>query len=78
MSCKCAIETDQWHGWECDITGGACMYLSPDSKQCAIDFNEGPDAVFPDEVQDAYKDIGYNEDDIEFLNEVMENKGVIE
>jgi hypothetical protein len=52
MACKCAIKTDEWHGWECDITGGACMYLIPDSKQCAKDFNEGPDAVFPNEVQD--------------------------
>jgi len=46
MACKCAIETDRWHGWECDITGGACMYLIPDSKQCAKDFGEGPDAHF--------------------------------
>lgn len=46
MACKCVIPTDQWHGWECDITGGECMYLFPDSKQCAEDFNEGPDAHF--------------------------------
>lgn len=51
MACKCAIKTDQWHGWECDITGGACEYLFPNSKQCAEDFGEGPDANYPDEVK---------------------------
>lgn len=44
MSCACAKSTDEYHGWECEITGGACMYLYPSSKQCAIDYGEGPDA----------------------------------
>ncbi len=43
--CKCAVKTDQWHGWKCKITDGECMYLSPDSKACARDYGEGPDAV---------------------------------
>ncbi|BCK01429.1 hypothetical protein [Anaerocolumna chitinilytica] len=42
MSCRCAIETDEYHGWECTISGGACMYLTPNEKQCAIDYGEGP------------------------------------
>ncbi|MHC1723061.1 MAG: hypothetical protein AB9836_07665 [Aminipila sp.] len=40
MSCICAKATDQWHGWECSITGGACMYLSPNQDQCADDYGE--------------------------------------
>lgn len=44
MSCKCAKPTDEWHGWECTIQGGPCMYLIPNSKACARDYGEGPDA----------------------------------
>lgn len=44
MGCKCAIETDQYHGWECSITEGPCMYLYPNSKACAEEYGEGPDA----------------------------------
>lgn len=42
--CKCAIRTDEYHGWECSITEGACMFLNPDSKACAEQYGEGPDA----------------------------------
>lgn len=44
MSCKCAKVTDEYHGWECEITEGACMFLFPDSKACAEKYGEGPDA----------------------------------
>lgn len=44
MSCKCARATDEYHGWECEITEGACMFLYPDSKACAEKYGEGPDA----------------------------------
>lgn len=44
MSCKYAKPTDEWHGWECEITEGACMFLFPDSKACAELYGEGPDA----------------------------------
>lgn len=30
MGCLCAIKTDEYHGFECSISGGACMYLYPD------------------------------------------------
>jgi len=30
-------------GWECTITGGACMFLLPDSRLCAAVCGEGPD-----------------------------------
>ncbi|WP_410495799.1 hypothetical protein QTL86_11265 [Cellulosilyticum sp. ST5] len=44
MSCRCAKQTDEWHGWECSITNGPCMFLYPDSKACAKEYGEGPDA----------------------------------
>lgn len=44
MACKCAKVSDEYHGWECSITEGPCMYLVPNSKACAKDYGEGPDA----------------------------------
>lgn len=32
MGCLYAIETDEYHGYECSVSGGACMYLYPDPK----------------------------------------------
>lgn len=43
MSCKCAKQTDEYHGWECEITEGECMFLIPNSKACAELYGEGPD-----------------------------------
>lgn len=42
--CKCGLETDEFHGWECELTGGECAFLSPSSKLCAEIYGEGPDA----------------------------------
>lgn len=41
MGCKAAIPTDEYHGWECEITEGACMFLHPDSRRCAKEYGEG-------------------------------------
>lgn len=43
MSCKSAKRTDEYHGWECEVTGGACEFYIPNSKACAEMFGEGPD-----------------------------------
>lgn len=45
MICKCAKPTDEFHGWECSVSGGSCMFLFPDSKRCAEVYGEGPDVV---------------------------------
>lgn len=45
MGCKCAKLTDEWHGWECTITEGECMFSSPNSRLCAELYGEGPDAI---------------------------------
>lgn len=47
--CSCAVRTDEYHGWECTITEGACMFLYPDSAACAEMYGEGPDAVEAEE-----------------------------
>lgn len=51
--CSAAYHTDEWHGYGCDITGGACMFLYPDSKACAKRYGEGPDAAEPEEFEDS-------------------------
>lgn len=60
MSCKCAKISDQYHGWECEVSGGACMFLHPNSKLCAEEYGEGTDANEPD-LEDAEK---FVEDDL--------------
>ena len=40
--CESSIRTDEFHGWSCDITGGACMFFIPDAKACAEKYGEGP------------------------------------
>ena len=48
--CSCAIITDEYHGYKCEVTDGACMFLIPNSKACAEIFGEGPDA-YPEEEE---------------------------
>lgn len=52
MSCKCARATDEWHGWECEITGGACVFIYPSDKACAELYGEGPDAENEEEEEE--------------------------
>ena len=40
--CSCAMPTDEWHGWECSISGGACMFFVPNARKCAEQYGEGP------------------------------------
>lgn len=44
MGCKYAAESGQYHGWECTVTGGECAFLTPNSRLCADEYGEGPDA----------------------------------
>ena len=51
MACKCAYPTDEYHGWGCTVTGGACEFIIPNSKACAEMYGEGPDAEdYNDEI----------------------------
>lgn len=40
MGCVCATATDEYHGWECEITGGACLLLMPNQDACADMYGE--------------------------------------
>lgn len=49
MACKCAKRTDEYHGYECEITEGPCVFLVPDSKRCEKEYGEGPDTEEEDD-----------------------------
>ena len=50
--CTAAFRTDEFHGWGCNVSGDSCMFLVPNSKACAEQFGEGPDADIPDGVEE--------------------------
>ena len=43
MSCKCATFDPDSGRYQCSASGDGCMYLIPNSKQCAEEWGEGPD-----------------------------------
>lgn len=57
--CICAKPTDQYHGWECEVTDGACVFITPDSRRCAEEYGEGPDVEYEKSlygnIQDLFK-----------------------
>jgi len=44
MSCSAATLDPDEGRYDCAVSGSQCMYLIPDSKRCARDYGEGPDA----------------------------------
>ena len=42
--CSCAVFESDEGRYVCEVSGDGCMYLIPDSKACAEDWGEGPDA----------------------------------
>lgn len=49
--CPNAKPTDEYHGYECKITGGECMFLFPNYKACQslYDDEETEDDNEPDD-----------------------------
>lgn len=45
MGCKCAVYYSDDELFKCTVSGDRCMYLTPNSKQCAEDYGEGPDVT---------------------------------
>lgn len=43
MACKLATYYEDDGYYQCSVTDGRCMYMSPDSKRCAEEYGEGPD-----------------------------------
>lgn len=57
MSCKCASFDEDEGRYYCAVSGSQCMYLTPNSEQCAKDYGEGPDANKDEnELEDFYED----------------------
>jgi len=44
MSCSAATLDSDEGRYDCVVSGSQCMYLIPDSKRCAEEYGEGPDA----------------------------------
>lgn len=42
MACKAAVLSDEYVGYECEVTGDRCFYITPDEKRCAEEFGDGP------------------------------------
>lgn len=40
--CNCASSTDEYNGWKCSVSDGACMFLYPNAEKCAELYGEGP------------------------------------
>jgi len=53
MSCKCATFDPDDGRYECSVSGSGCMYLTPDSKRCAKEYGEGPDAAYETKEDDS-------------------------
>lgn len=49
VSCRCAEFDEDTGRYVCEVSGSGCMYFIPDSKQCAKDYGEGPDACEEEE-----------------------------
>ena len=44
MACKCATYNRDSGRFDCSVSGSECIYLIPNSKRCAGEYGEGPDA----------------------------------
>jgi hypothetical protein len=52
MSCSCAEFDPEDGRYTCEVSGSGCIYLIPNSKACARDYGEGPDADTIEEEQE--------------------------
>lgn len=50
MGCKCAHYDANEGRYMCSVSGGECLYIFPDSKACAEEYGEGPDANEKEDV----------------------------
>lgn len=60
MSCKAAKFDPDEGRYYCDVSGDQCMYYIPNSKKCAEEYGEGPDAN--DKLGDIISDYTSNSD----------------
>ena len=49
--CPCATDIDEGHGYGCEITGGWCAFLLPDSMACKAVYLDDDLEEIPEENQ---------------------------
>lgn len=52
MSCKSAAFDPDTARYICSVTGDGCLFLIPDSKRCAAEYEEGPDAPYEEDDEE--------------------------
>lgn len=64
MSCICATFDPDTGRYECSVSGDQCMFLVPNSKACAKEYGEGPDAEFIEKEEENNMDMKIKECEI--------------
>lgn len=52
MACRFAERCDEYHGYRCSETDGACVFLVPNEKVCYDIYGEGPLAFEKEKEED--------------------------
>ena len=52
MSCRFASRTDEYHGWKCSESDGACVFFVPNEQRCYDEYGEGPLAFEENQKKD--------------------------
>ena len=55
MSCRFASRTDEYHGWKCSESDGACVFFVPNEQRCYDEYGEGP-LAFEENPEDEVKE----------------------
>ena len=74
MSCRFAKRTDEFHGWKCSETEGACMFFLPDEKRCYQEYGEGP-LAFEEENEEEDNTQVPHQTVIEYVEELVKQRG---
>lgn len=60
MSCKAAKFDPDEGRYYCEVSGDQCMYYIPNSKKCAEEYGEGPDASDDEKsIVELYKQVAF-------------------
>lgn len=55
MACRFASRTDEYHGWKCSESDGACVFFVPNEQRCYDEYGEGP-LAFKEDKKEAQND----------------------
>ena len=74
MSCRFASRTDEYHGWKCSETDGACAFFLPDENRCYAEYGEGP-LAFEEESNSEENTSVPHQTVVEYVEELVKMKG---